>query len=47
MGMDDVKITFSDNLPHSDWITILEVLVAMQEVVEFDKELWDKVENFK
>ncbi|MFC1669765.1 hypothetical protein ACFL20_05180 [Spirochaetota bacterium] len=46
MGMDDVKITFSDNLPHSDWVTILEVLVAMQEVVEFDGELWNRVENY-
>ncbi len=45
MGMDEVEVTHSDSLPHSDWVTILEVLVAMQEVVEFEPELWKQIEN--
>lgn len=35
LGMDEVKVDYAHNLPHSDWITILEVLVAMQELAEF------------
>ena len=46
MGMDGVEITYSEGLPHSDWVTILEVLVAMQELVEFDKALWQWIENY-
>jgi hypothetical protein len=45
IGMEEVKIGHSDGLPHSDWVTILEVLVAMQELVEFDKELWQTIES--
>jgi hypothetical protein len=45
-GMDEVKLTYSDELPHSDWVTILEICVTMQELVEFDKELWKDVENY-
>jgi hypothetical protein len=44
LGMEDVDITYSENLPHSDWVTILEVLVTMQEVVEFVPELWTQIE---
>lgn len=46
MGMDDVQLTHSHDLPHSDWVTILEILVTMQELIEFKPELWHKVENF-
>jgi hypothetical protein len=45
IGMEEVKISHSEGLPHSDWVTILEVLVAMQELVEFDKELWQTIEG--
>jgi hypothetical protein len=45
LGMDDVTITFSPQLPHSDWVTILEILVAMQELVEFDPELMCAIEG--
>ncbi len=45
-AMDEVKLTHSDKLPHSDWVTILEICVTMQELVEFDKELWEIVENY-
>jgi hypothetical protein len=45
LGMDDVTITFSRQLPHSDWVTILEILVAMQELVEFDPELMCAIEG--
>ncbi len=45
MGMDEVEITHSEGLPHSDWVTILEVLVVMQELVEFEPELWKQIEN--
>ncbi len=44
-GHADVKLEHSSELPHSDWITILEILVAMQELVEFDPEMWKKVES--
>ncbi len=46
LGMDEVKLAHSTELPHSDWVTLLEVLVAMQELLEFDKELWEMVENY-
>jgi hypothetical protein len=45
LGMDEVTITFSRQLPHSDWVTILEILVAMQELVEFDPELMCAIEG--
>jgi hypothetical protein len=45
IGMDEVEIAYSETLPHSDWVTLLEVLVAMQELVEFDKGLWEKIEK--
>jgi hypothetical protein len=45
LGMDEVTITFSRHLPHSDWITILEILVSMQELVEFDPELMTAIEG--
>jgi hypothetical protein len=45
-GMDEVELTYSDGLPHSDWVTILEICVTMQELVEFDKELWQAVQNY-
>lgn len=35
LGMDEVEVHYTDGLPHSDWITILEILVAMQELAEF------------
>lgn len=46
MAMDDVQLTYHEGLPHSDWVTILEILVTMQELVEFKPELWQKIENF-
>ena len=45
-GMDEVTLSYSDDLPHSDWVTILELLVTMQELVEFDKDLWNAVEAY-
>ncbi len=45
IGMDDVKVNYSSSLPHSDWVTILEILVTLQELVEFDSEMWEKIEN--
>lgn len=45
LGMDEVKVEYSHNLPHSDWITILEVLVAMQELVEFYPDFLKEVEQ--
>jgi hypothetical protein len=45
IGMEEVTISHSEGLPHSDWVTILEVLVVMQELVEFDKELWQTIES--
>ena len=44
-GFDGVEVEYSDHLPHSDWITLLEILVAMQELVEFDPDLWQKIES--
>ena len=46
MGMDDVELTYADDLPHSDWVTVLEILVTMQELVEFHPELWQLVESY-
>lgn len=45
IGMDGVEVSYSETLPHSDWVTILEVLVALQEAVEFDKSLWEAIER--
>jgi hypothetical protein len=45
-GMDEVELTYSNGLPHSDWVTILEICVTMQELVEFDKELWQAAQNY-
>ena len=44
-ALDEVEVQHADNLPHSDWVTLLEVLVTLQEVVEFDSGLWKKVEQ--
>lgn len=46
IGMDDVAVTYAENLPHSDWVTIFEILVAMQELVEFNSDLLEKVESY-
>lgn len=46
IGIDEVKIQYSTRLPHSDWITIFEILVAMQELVEFDPKLLEKIESY-
>jgi len=46
IGMDEVGVTYAEGLPHSDWVTILEILVAMQELIEFDPELLEKVEGW-
>lgn len=46
MGMDKVQLSHADDLPHSDWVTILEILVTMQELIEFHPELWQKVETY-
>jgi hypothetical protein len=45
LGMDEVNVECAHNLPHSDWITILEVLVAMQELVEFYPDFLKAVEE--
>jgi len=45
IGMDEVKVKYSDDLPHSDWVTILEILVAMQEMSEFDPGLREEIER--
>jgi hypothetical protein len=46
IGMDEVTVTYSTGLPHSDWVTILEILVAMQELIEFDPDLLEKIEQY-
>lgn len=46
IGMAEVGVTYAEGLPHSDWVTILEILVAMQELIEFDPELLEKVEGW-
>lgn len=43
IGLDEVKVQHCDDLPHSDWVTIFEVLVAMQELVECDSELFSRL----
>ena len=43
IGMDEVQVAHANELPHSDWVTIFEVLVVMQEIVEFDTDLLDMV----
>jgi hypothetical protein len=45
IGMDEVEVSWSSELPHSDWVTILELLVTMQELVEFDPDLLDMIEK--
>lgn len=45
MGMDEVEVEYSQGLPHSDWITILEILVAMQELLEFTPELLEQTDQ--
>ena len=37
-SLDEVTVHAVDDLPHSDWITLLEILVAMQELVERDRD---------
>jgi hypothetical protein len=44
-GMEGVTVGHANHLPHSDWVTLLEILVAMQEIVEFDPELWKQIES--
>ena len=46
IGMDEVNIKYSEELPHSDWVTIFEVLVAMQEIAEFDLDFREKIESW-
>ncbi|MEI6125498.1 MAG: hypothetical protein WCQ99_02990 [Pseudomonadota bacterium] len=46
LSMDGVAVTWREGLPHSDWITLLELLVVMQELVECDTELLKKIENW-
>ncbi len=45
MSMDEVKISYIDELPHSDWVTILEILVTLQELAEFDPDVWNSIEE--
>jgi hypothetical protein len=45
IGMEEVKVSWASGLPHSDWVTILEMLVVMQELVEFDPDLLDGIEK--
>ncbi|MBI5375851.1 MAG: hypothetical protein HZA77_10480 [Candidatus Schekmanbacteria bacterium] len=45
IGMDEVNVKYIEGLPHSDWVTIFELLVIMQELNEFDTELRDKIEK--
>ena len=45
-SMDGVAVTWCEGLPHSDWITLLELLVIMQELVDSDTELLEKVERW-
>jgi hypothetical protein len=46
IGMDEVEVTWRAGLPHSDWVTLLEILVVMQELVEFSPELLQKIEQW-
>jgi hypothetical protein len=43
LGMDEVEVGYREDLPHSDWVTLLEVLVAMQELAELDAEVLERV----
>ncbi|RMF93502.1 MAG: hypothetical protein D6734_09935 [Candidatus Schekmanbacteria bacterium] len=45
IGLDDVEVSYSEELPHSDWVTIFEILVAMQEVPEFENKWIDEIEK--
>jgi len=45
IGMEEVKVSWASGLPHSDWVTILEMLVVMQELVEFDPDLLERVDS--
>ena len=47
IGTGEVTVTYAEGLPHSDWITILEILVVMQELVEFDTGLLEKFEKWE
>jgi hypothetical protein len=38
------KITYMEGIPHSDWVTIFEVLVCFQELSDFHPELKKVVE---
>ncbi len=44
---DRCKVYCTNNLPHSDWITIFETLVCLQEIVDVDKEAKEIVENLE
>ncbi len=46
LSMNEVSVATSETLPHSDWITLFEILVIMQEMVEFDIDLLHKMENW-
>lgn len=46
LAMDEVEVEYSKGLPHSDWITILEILVAMQELAEFNPDFMKALERF-
>jgi hypothetical protein len=46
ISLDEVAVTWCAGLPHSDWITLLEILVVMQELVECDAELLQKIERW-
>lgn len=45
IGMDEVDISWVPGLPHSDWITLLEILVVMQEMIEFEPDLLAMLEK--
>jgi len=45
LGMNEVVVHYTDGLPHSDWITILEILVAMQELAEFNPDVLKALEQ--
>jgi hypothetical protein len=42
---DRTKLSWMEGIGHSDWITILEVLVVAQEVVDRYPEMWDLLER--
>lgn len=41
------KVEYEDGIGLSDWITIFEVIGAMQELVESDPEMWRLIEDLK